>query len=269
MLLKQMNGKLHQRQGLAAPLGVFLQHIGESTRSQWSYLEDEVFMFRNPELLKDIDTPIYLKEDFFSLLPEEIRPWNAMLLWGTKYSRSTLHIDPYNWTGTNAVISGRKQWKLYPPGQDHLLYVPPGRKSGFPLDCPKYQSPVDTFDYDVVKYPKFKHAKALEFVQMPGEMLFIPTGWFHQAYNREETMAISSQVWNSQNLKQVMEEIVKGGNVRRPDIPADLDSYSPNSQVEAIISMFPPEIIEHGKKVNRDIMDQLDRVARRAQTSAP
>ena len=28
-----------------------------------------------------------------------------------------------------------------------------------------------------------------------------------------------------------MEEIVKGGNVRRPDIPADFDSLSPNSQV--------------------------------------
>ena len=35
---------------------------------------------------------VYLKEDFFQLLPKEVRPWNAMLLWGTAYSRSTLHI---------------------------------------------------------------------------------------------------------------------------------------------------------------------------------
>lgn len=52
--------------------------------------------------------------------------------------------------------------------------------SGFPLDCPKYQSKIDTFDYDEKKYPLFKKAKYIEFDQLPGEMLFIPTGWFHQ-----------------------------------------------------------------------------------------
>ena len=61
-----------------------------------------------------------------------------------------------------------------------MLYVPSGRKSGFPLDCPKYQSQIDTFDYDPKKYPLFKKAKYIEFDQLPGEMLFIPTGWFHQ-----------------------------------------------------------------------------------------
>jgi len=35
-----------------------------------------------------------------------------MLLWGTAHSRSSLHIDPYNWTGTNAVLSGKKMWKV-------------------------------------------------------------------------------------------------------------------------------------------------------------
>jgi len=198
---KGTSGKLHQSQGLAAPIGLFLQHLHESAPNQWSYADDEVFLVRNPELKKDIDTPIYLKEDFFSLLPQDIRPWNAMLLWGTRYSRSTLHIDPYNWTGTNAVLRGRKAWKLFPPGQDHLLYVPSGRSSGFPLDCPKYQSQIDTFDYDPKKFPLFKKAKYIEFDQLPGEMLFIPTGWFHQAYNREETLAISSQVWNTQNYR--------------------------------------------------------------------
>jgi len=39
--------------------------------------------------------------------------------------RSHLHVDPYNWTGTNMVFSGIKLWKLYPPGQDNLLYVIP------------------------------------------------------------------------------------------------------------------------------------------------
>ena len=55
----------------------------------------------------------YLQEDFFQMFPEDVRPWNAMLLWGTKYSRSSLHMDPYNWPGTNAVIRGHKWWKVW------------------------------------------------------------------------------------------------------------------------------------------------------------
>ena len=55
---------------------------------------------------------IYTKDDLFHLFPAEVRPWDAMLLWGTTYSRSTLHVDPYNWTGTVAVIRGRKRWKV-------------------------------------------------------------------------------------------------------------------------------------------------------------
>lgn len=54
----------------------------------------------------------YLEEDFFHLFPPSIQPWDAMLLWGTAFSRSSLHIDPYNWTGTNAVLNGRKRWKV-------------------------------------------------------------------------------------------------------------------------------------------------------------
>ena len=57
---------------------------------------------------------IYTAEDFFQLFPEEIRPWDCMLLWGTAHSRSLLHIDPYNWTGTNAVLWGTKKWKVWP-----------------------------------------------------------------------------------------------------------------------------------------------------------
>ena len=53
-----------------------------------------------------------MDENFFDLFPEEIRPWDCMMLWGSKYSRSTLHIDPYNWTALSAVIWGRKLWKV-------------------------------------------------------------------------------------------------------------------------------------------------------------
>lgn len=55
---------------------------------------------------------IYASENFFSLFPFEIRPWDAAFLWGAKHSRSTLHMDPYNWTAISSVLSGVKKWKV-------------------------------------------------------------------------------------------------------------------------------------------------------------
>ncbi|XP_070566756.1 bifunctional arginine demethylase and lysyl-hydroxylase JMJD6-like isoform X2 [Ptychodera flava] len=136
--MKAVDGKLEKAESLALPLHLFVDHVHEGRPNVWTYLEDELFIKQRPELMADIGEVIYLQEDFFKLFPEEVRPWDAMLLWGTAHSRSSLHIDPYNWTGTNAVLKGIKRWKLYPPGQDHYLYVMEDQRSGFPLDCYKY-----------------------------------------------------------------------------------------------------------------------------------
>ncbi|XP_077978320.1 uncharacterized protein LOC144433821 isoform X2 [Glandiceps talaboti] len=228
--MKGVEGKLTKAESLAVPLKLFAEHAHEGKPKMWTYLEDELFIPQHPELRKDIGEAIYLKEDFFELFPSEVQPWNAMLLWGTAYSRSSLHIDPYNWTGTNAVLKGIKRWKLYPPGQDEYLYVFEDQKSGFPLDCYKYNSPIDTHDVDWKKYPKFKDARAIEFDQYPGEILLIPTGWFHQAFNVKETMAISSQVMNTNNYRILLEEILKADNLGDQELPDDLDTLSPRQQ---------------------------------------
>merc|ERR1711976_1023878 len=104
---------------------------------------------------------------------------------------------------------------MYPPGQDHLMYVMKGQKSGFPLDCFKYNSPVDAYEPDFVKYPLFAKTEVIEFDQRPGELLIIPTGWFHQAYKAEETIAVSGQLMNTNNYRILLEEILKPGNIDR------------------------------------------------------
>ncbi|CAH1772881.1 unnamed protein product [Owenia fusiformis] len=106
-----LTGKLKDASGTAIELENYLAHSHEGTDESWSYFEDELFLYMRPDLLKDIISPVYLKDDLFMLFPEVLRPYNAMLLWGSPYSRSTLHMDPYNWTGTNAVLKGQKNWK--------------------------------------------------------------------------------------------------------------------------------------------------------------
>jgi len=45
-------------------------------------------------------------------------------------------------------------------------------------------SAVDSFEVDYIKrFPLMAKAKYLEFDQFPGDLLIIPTGWFHQVIN--------------------------------------------------------------------------------------
>ncbi|KAK6175422.1 hypothetical protein SNE40_013889 [Patella caerulea] len=259
IVMKAVQGTLKNARGLALPLHLFIQHLNDSSPTSWTYLEDELFLQQRPELYKQVPRNLYTEEDFFPLFPKEVQPWDCMLLWGTAYSRSSLHIDPYNWTGTNAVLKGHKKWKLFPPGQDDLLYVPQDGACGFPLDCFKYNSPVDAFEPDHEQYPKFKQAMYLELDQFPGEFLIIPTGWFHQAYNAEETMAVSGQFMNRNNYLIIMEEILKAGSIKRQRLPAYFHSLLPPDQVKYLMSLLPKSVLRKGKKLTEDIIQQVER----------
>lgn len=257
VVMKGVHDGLDKASTLALPLELFCLHSNESRQNSWTYIEDELFIPMRPWLRKDIGSMVSGDEDFFQLFPKEVRPWDSMLLWGTRFSRSSLHIDPYNWTGTNAVISGLKHWKLFPPGQDHFLNVWSNRKSEFPLNCYKYNSPVDAYEVDDQKFPDFQKARYFEIDQYPGELLLLPSGWFHQAYNMEETMAISSQFMNINNYRIILEEIIKIGNIQRGDIAPEVSKLAPEEQVKAVMSMLPKHIIERGQKITKDILEQV------------
>ncbi|XP_030844946.1 F-box protein At1g78280 [Strongylocentrotus purpuratus] len=256
--LKSVQRKLKDATSSYTTLQHFVKlKMKAGTRDRWLYVEDEIFIPRRPTLKEDIGQVMYLQEDFFQIFPEEIRPWNAMMLWGTAHSRSALHIDPYNWTGTNAVIWGKKRWKLYPPGQDDLLYATTNPNSGFPLNCHTYSSPIDAFDPDLDAYPDFAKARGIQVEQNPGELLIIPTGWFHQAFNVKETFAISSQVMNLANYKIILEEIAKAGHFPQGEIPQAYESLAPEKQVEAAMRLIPQHVIDRGRTVIDIAINQL------------
>ena len=55
--------------------------------------------------------------------------------------------------------------------------------------------------------------------------------YLFQAFNIEETLAISSQVMNRNNVRIVIEEIIKVGNLPRSSLPPNIDTLSPSEQV--------------------------------------
>ncbi|MBC7684987.1 MAG: cupin-like domain-containing protein, partial [Bdellovibrionales bacterium] len=72
-----------------------------------------------------------------------------------------------------AQIWGSKRIFLSPPNHDEFLYP---REANAVL----YGSPFDPETPDFEKFPLARHAAMIECVVQPGDMLYVPAGWFHQ-----------------------------------------------------------------------------------------
>ncbi|VDI77399.1 Hypothetical predicted protein [Mytilus galloprovincialis] len=197
---------------VAVDMDTFISELDTSGPNGWTYLEDELFIVTRPELKIDIGPNVYAEENFFNLFPDEVRPWDCLMLWGSQFSRFSLHMDPYNWTATNAVLYGQKSW----------MYG------------------------DSTKYPHFDKAQYLEVTVTAGEMLIIPKGWYHQAFNEKATLAIFSQIMNRNNYLAVLEEIIKGENISRKNLPAYFNTLLPSDQVRNNYLALLEEIIKGG-----------------------
>lgn len=89
-----------------------------------------------------------------------------------------LHHDPVNLL--LAQVSGRKLVRMIPPYQTPFLYNYIGVFSQVDLENPDYQ-----------KYPLFKNVRPIEFVLEPGEVIFIPVGWWHHVRSLEPSISVS------------------------------------------------------------------------------
>ena len=87
-------------------------------------------------------------------------------------------------TSLLAQIWGRKKVILYPPWQADYLY-PMKAFNMYQPCCVRVEQP----DYDL--FPKFKKAKPLEITVGPGDLLIIPTGWFHCVWALDDVLSIA------------------------------------------------------------------------------
>ena len=148
---------------------------------------------------QDYVVPPFFDQDLFKVLGDK-RPDFQWLIVGPKRSGSTFHIDPNATSAWNAVIRGSKRWILYPP---HL--VPPGV---FPsADKSQVTSPVSLAEWFMNYYDPedYKKGPAIECVCHQGEMLFVPQQWWHCVMNLQDSIAITQNFVNEQNLGKVLD----------------------------------------------------------------
>lgn len=120
--------------------------------------------------------------DFAPLTIETKHPTDTRLWIGSSGTCSGLHTDLKD--NIFAQIVGTKKVFLVPMNQTHLSY---------PFIDNLVNSQVDPENYSIEKFPKFARADVYETTVGPGDVLFIPRGWWH--YLRSEQPSISINHW--------------------------------------------------------------------------
>lgn len=175
-----------QNKEITMRLGEYIDYIESTKEENPYYLRSWRFPYDCPELLEDYNIPEYFKS-WHQQFPYKIRPQLGELYIGSVNTGTYLHVDTMMTSAWNAVISGRKRWFFYPPEDQHYLY----------------DGKVDAFNPDLTKYPLFAKAKSLTCIQNPGEIIFIPSGWWHQVVNERNGIALSENFVNETNYKMV------------------------------------------------------------------
>jgi histone arginine demethylase JMJD6 len=169
-------------------LDTYIEYIKNCDVNNPYYLRDWQFHKNCPEILEDYDIPEYFN-NWFQQLPPNSRPSLSWIFMRPKKTGTKMHQDVMMTSAWNAIISGKKCWLMYPPEQGKYLYF----------------GEVDAFNPDIEKYPLFKEATPLVCFQNPGEIVFTPSGWWHQVINEEACISLTENFVNSSNYKLVRE----------------------------------------------------------------
>lgn len=156
------------------------------------YLKDCKFHLKT-NMINDYKVPDYFRSCIEPIARE--LPLNFQLSWmyiGAPNTYSGLHIDLFNTSAWNGVISGKKIWLFYPPEQAYYLY----------------NGKINPFEPDYEKFPNFVKAKPLVCIQNPGEVVFTPSGWWHAVFNEEGGASITENFINETNYNAVRKSLL-------------------------------------------------------------
>lgn len=150
-------------------------------------------------------TPKYFTSDWLNEywdLRTDVKDDFRFVYMGPKGSWTPLHTDVFKSFSWSANICGRKLWYLFPPREGQ---VNKGKKNKSPCD-------VNTLLEDSVKdaaeapnlLKQERNMPYLKVIQNPGEIIFVPSNWYHQVHNLDDTISINHNFLNACNVKTVM-----------------------------------------------------------------
>ncbi|KAK4257042.1 hypothetical protein QN277_006686 [Acacia crassicarpa] len=181
------------------------------------YLKDWHFVKEYPEYLAYI-TPVFFRDDWLNFYldyykmhtdPDSYQQNSEIccsdyrfVYMGAKGSWTPLHADVFRSYSWSANVCGKKRWLFLAPQQSHLVF----------------DRNVKSCVYDILaevsesKFPGFKKTIWLECTQEAGEIIFVPSGWYHQVHNLEDAISINHNWFNAYNLSWVWNLLLRDYN---------------------------------------------------------
>ncbi|XP_049949234.1 bifunctional peptidase and arginyl-hydroxylase JMJD5 isoform X1 [Schistocerca serialis cubense] len=146
------------------------------------YLAQHPLFDQIPELKDDIRIPDYCCLSSEDKNEEQSEDPDINAWFGPQGTVTPLHYDPKH--NLLAQVIGEKRVLLYSPTDSDALYPP---KSGLVTNTAQ----VDPEAPDYESFPLYKEISAMETVLLPGEMLYIPPGWWHHVRALSTSFSVS------------------------------------------------------------------------------
>jgi lysine-specific demethylase 8 len=144
-------------------------------------------------------SPCYMNQVPLKLFPALLRefdtsrlrvtPIRALNVWVGASTRSGLHFDSAD--NMFAQMYGAKRVILISPRYSRRLY---------PFEDNPSKSQVDPENPDLERFPRFANCPRLECDLQPGDLLYIPRGWWH--FLAADEVSISVNCWHGRSLKR-------------------------------------------------------------------
>ena len=178
-----------------------------------------------PSLLDDVRPlpayvhPNWLEDRYFpAALDERLhRGPQAELFLGGAGSRFSLHWDSLYFQVFAFQIFGTKLWYLFAPDQSERLYPRPDFHSASQI--------ADVEHPDLERFPAFADAVCQRCLLAPGEMLFLPGGWWHTTRIHEPSISVSINTANAVNWARMARELCHNVGQRSPLLGPPLLAY--------------------------------------------
>lgn len=147
------------------PMAEFVKRLEASGETNDFYIVARNYFFENPAL-KPLRSDLQPPPEIINV--EDHGPGTVKLWFGPKGTVTPLHYDEHSILF--AQIYGRKRFKLIPSFDLPKVYC-----------RDRFYSSVDPENVDEERYPLFLQASVSEVTVEPGDLLFLPVGWWHWA----------------------------------------------------------------------------------------
>ena len=180
--------------------------------------------------------------DLFELLGTE-RPAHRWLIIGPERSGSTFHKDPNGTSAWNAVLQGAKYWILFPPSAS----VPGVFVS---KDKSEVTSPLSIAEWLLEFHAEARQLpECVEGVCRAGEILHVPSGWWHLVVNLEKGVALTQNFVPKAHLAEVL--------LFLQERPEQVTGFRPD--VSDPYQLFVGRLREQDPDLLQDALGQIER----------